>query len=515
MSRGKTALIVGPWPAGMNTRDDPSELLETELADVVNLDIESTGALIPRRGWQEVAVSAPSKKIVPLLIYYNYQNVSRALFARVINDGAGTEQTSFFNITNTAYADQKNVAGANIVRTGLFSTAFTYATPGAGGGSIYFVPDHRSQASPVGFRLDSLANQDPVNVAAIPKGQFSFILNDRAFVFNPYFGRLYWSKAADPTVWAAPDGGWVDIDPSDEPFTDCVLVRTTVYLIRGNAIYSFNFTSDPGIDGNVSKLANSEGAIMGTAYQNELYLVTPRGLFKFLNGYMTLVSDKVVLGVITGVPSYSDLNGMTVIEHTLWIRSWDGTTLKHVAFNLRTGACSRYNHANLTDIVGKSISDTQYTYLSSSDYSKVCVVTNQRSNTKVTAGGKDMGYGFTTKRISMGSRLIWKRLISWLVDYNTRPQFHDNNTTKFFAKAGASTSFDTQVTYTGQAAVSSASSDGRIDTKSLRFKDLQLGMQTNQQGSANPAGVNADAGITVRQIMLFYSASREMSNLQT
>lgn len=508
MARGKNALILGPWPGGINQRDDPTEIADTELVDIVNFDVESTGALIPRRGWKEVAVTAPALKITPLTVFYNYLAQPKAIFARATNINAGAEATSFFNLYETLYSDNKTAAGANISRTGLFNTAFNYNK------KIYFVPDNRSQAAGVGFSLNDVSNQDPVNVAAMPAGRFSFIMGDRAFIFNPDTGRLYWSKATDPTVWASPDGGFVDVEPSDEPFTDCVVARNTVYFVRSNGIYAFTFTSDPGIDGNITTLTNSEGAIIGVAYQNELILCTPRGIFKFLNGYLTLLTDKVDFGLITGPPSYSDNNSMTVIEHTLWVSTFNGLVMKHLAVNLRTGAVSRYDYTNVSGIIGKSISDARYTYFSTGD--AVAVVTNQRSDTAVTAGGKDFGYSFTTKRLTLGTRLMWKRLINWLVDYNTGVEFHDgNDATKFFVRVGTQGEFDEQDIYTGQAKVSADSKEGRIDTPSLRFKDVQFGLQSVQAGNVNPNGVDADAGITVRGMMVTYSVSRETVSLQT
>lgn len=487
------------------------------LVDCVNFDIEETGSLIPRRGWEEVAVTAPALKISPLTVYYNYLNHPKAVFARATNIGAGTEATSFFQITGKVLTDLKNVAGAVFSRTGLFATAFNMD------GKLYFVPDNRSQATPVGFSLNDLSNQNPVSIATMPAGQFSFVLNDRAFIFNPLIGRLYWSKATDPTVWIAPDGGWVDVDPSDEPFTDCVVVRTTAYLIRGNGIYAFSFSSDPGIDGAVVGLANSEGAVMGAAYQNELYLATPRGLFKFLNGYMSLVSDLITLGLAPGVPAYSDNNGMTVIEHTLWIRSWDGTKVTHVAFNLRTGSATRYDHTNLSEIYGRSVSDTESTYLSTG--SKIAVINNKRTSTTVTANGKSFAYSFLTKRSStvysprnrrpFSARLLWKRLVSWLVDYNAGTQFADGNgLTKFFVKVNASNDFRSQDTYVGSHPVSNQSLSGRVDTPSLRYKDFQFGLQSVQAGYTNPAGVNADAGLTIRSLAINYSVSRDIETAE-
>lgn len=506
----------GPWPGGINTRDDATSISEVELVDCTNFDIELSGALIPRRGWEEVAVTAPALKITPITVYYGIFNVPKAVFARATNINPGTEATSFFSVTHNTYADLRNNAGAVFSRTGLFYTAFNMD------GKIYFVPDQRSQAAPVGFSLNDLTNQDPVSIPAMPAGQFSFVLNDRAFIFNPKSGRLYWSKATDPTVWVSPDGGWVDIDPSDEPFTDCVVVRTTAYFIRGNGIYAFTFSSDPGIDGAVVPLANSEGAVMGAAYQNELYLATPRGLFKFLNGYLTLISDRVSLGVVGGLPAYSDNNGMSVIEHTLWVRSWDGSNIHHYAFNLQTGGASRYDHTNLTEIYGKSVSDTQYTYFNAGN--KVVVVTNKRSPTAVTANGKSFGYSFTTRRDQTaysrpnrrpwGSRLIWKRLISWFVDYNSGTQFADgNNLTQFFVRANGESDFNSQATYTGLAKVTSNSMEGRVDTPSLRYKDVQFGLESVQIGAVNPAGLAADAGITIRHMMVYYSTSRDVSTL--
>lgn len=508
MPRGKGAMLIGPWPGGINQRDDPSEISDAELVDIVNFDVEVTGALIPRRGWQEIVATAPVAKITPLAIYYNYLNQPKAFFARATNINPGTEATSFFNISQNVYIDNKNAAGAVFSRTGLFASAFMMND------RIYVVPDHRSQAAPVGFALNDMTNQDPVNIAAIPAGQFSFVMNDRAFIFNPLLGKLYWSKATDPTIWTSPDGGYVDIDPNDEPFTDCIVVRTTAYFIRSNGIYAFTFTADPGIDGIVATLANSEGAAMGVPYQNELILATPRGIFKFLNGYMTLITDKIKLSIITGPYSYDDKNGMSVIEHTLWVRVWDGVKINHIAVNLRTGAVSRYDHTNVKEAYGKSVSDSQYTYL----YNGVgiSVVTNQRLPTSVTAGGKDFGYSFVTKRLTLGTRMIWKRLISWLVDYNTGAQFHDgNNLTKFFTRISAAGEFSQQTTYTGLATVSADSKEGRIDTPSLRFKDVQFGLQSVQAGNNNPAGNAADAGITVRGIMVTYSTSRETVSIQT
>lgn len=503
----KQAVSIGPWPDGLNERDDPAEISDTELTSLINLDVEDTGTLIPRRGWEEVSVSG-ALKLTPLGIYTSQFNNPKAIFAKATNINSGSETTQFFSLDGTALTDVRNASSVVITRPGLFAATFNMNK------KIYFVPDWRSGAVGNAFELTNVVDTTPTNVPAIPVGQWAFVMNDRAFVFNPDIGRLYWSKATDPTIWAAPDGGYVDIDPSDNPFTDCVVVRTTAYFLRSDGIYAFTFSSDPGIDGSVSEIANSEGAVRGFAYQNELFLITPRGLFRFVGGYMSLVSDKVTLGVQTGLASTSDYNGVSVIEHTAWIRSWDGVQMSHVAFNLRTGSASRYTQSNLIDIRGKSISDTKYTYLCSTN--KVAIMTNQRSKYRTTAGGKSFGYSFQTKRFSFTSRLVFKRIMSWLVDYHSGANFYDgDNGTKFYFKVNAGPGYDYQTYFYGTAIVTNVGSSGRVDTKSARFKDIQFGLQASQMGAVNPTGVGADAGVNVRGIVVYIAGSRELATIQT
>lgn len=526
MPRRRVTVPVGPWPGGVNTRDHERLLQDGEATEIINWDVEDNGALVPRRGWYQTDTGYA--KAWPLCIYVANSDNSRAICSLEVVATTSAQEAKFFYTAGPvpSVSMLKNQASAEIQRAGRFVTGFLY------NGKIYFVPDTGAGiAAGVGFyKTDTTyggASDDPVDVASMPAGKFSWVMNDRAFIFNPRNGRLYWSKATDATTWltsgsgtpGVDEGGYVDIDPNDNPFLDCVVVHDTVYFIRMDKIYTFRFSSDPSTDGQVSQIANGEGAVAGCAYNNNLVLVTPRGLFYFQNGYYTLITDKVKFTDAQGeLMAMSEYNEVSVIDHTLvaTLLTGDSTTIEYgepsslepvyyrtVAVNMHTGAASMYEGtANIFTPYGKALSDGKYTYRmakqtnDTTQHAYVIAIPHERDFYN-NVGGREDYYSLTTKLYDFGmTRSVWKRLRTATIDYELGADRVDQNVTVTLASEtesdGTQGDVDSPVLTTGVM--------GRIRTPNVRFRTLQVTV------ASTGGGVNTDDGtVRLRQLLLLLS----------
>lgn len=513
MPRQRRLVKIGPWPGGMNQKDDVRTLPDSQAYAIYNWDVEDNGALVPRRGWYQTNTTV--QKAFPLCIYVASNDNSRLIASRVVNTGAGTESSKFFYTSGPAPSilTLKTAAAADIQRDGMFVTGFLYD------GKIYFVPTNEAgQAAGVGFYRGSTADGDPVDVAAMPGGRWSWVMNDRAFIFHPRKGRLYWSKATDATTWLTSGisptpgedvGGYVDIDPNDNPFLDCIVVHDTVYFIRMDKIYTFRFSSDPSTDGQVNQIANSEGAVAGCAYNNQLVVVSNKGLFYFTNGYFTLITDKVRFTDAQGVNAVQyEYNGLLAIDHTIIcsqvvdiapIGDLTSANFRTYAVNMRTGAVSEYlADGGVLTPYGKALSDGKWTYrfakaedaLTNQAY--VIAIPHER-NYFGNVGAKDDYYGIVTKMYDFDTtRSFWKRLRNINIDFEIefdRSNTNGDLTLLYEDSASGFQGNEADITLVGD-------DMGRAVTVNSRFRTLQIMLEF-----AGGAGNTSWGRVKLRQFL--------------
>jgi hypothetical protein len=341
----------GPWVGGLNLRDvDVAEagIPGTQLRALLNLDATDSGVLIPRRGVRRTGGPAMYTEIsgAGTFVLLGGVEVGAIRYAVVGAHNGSSPGATFFHYANDPLS--RLDAGWPAVATttsepGKFCAVVQY------NGKIYFIPDASSTGQ--GWSRTALDTGGFTSVPDIPKGDEAFMIRERLFVIDWTASRVYYSKATDPTVWAAPDGGSFDVNPGDgQPISATAVVNSQLYVFKKSRSYLFTFTADPGIDGGLTLINDQLGALDAIAESNGVLVVNDHGVWRLLNNYFSQLDLLVNLQRNFGLP-FADPNAV-------WL-SLEGDNLvvgpaqvagdyTHAALNLHTGAWSGRTYPDAT-----------------------------------------------------------------------------------------------------------------------------------------------------------------------
>lgn len=347
--RGKSVIDVGPWPGGINMRDENVASMTVnpkQLRWCLNFDVLDSGILQSRLGCRKIISTAPVYGGTAVTLIASILENTHLYAVIGKESGVGANTTFYFTLT-----PESTPGGWNLIataQTGTFTDAIQYNSV------IYFVQD------PVGGGTaqsrSSLGAGGWTAQPNIPKGDQAFVVKDRMFVVDWTLSKVYWSKATDPTTWAAPDGGFVLVSPGDgEEITKVVFINNSIYIFKRNKTFLFTFNTDPAIDGQLTPLSTVRGAHDAIVYNNEIYLVNDQSIFKLVNNFF---SD---LGILTNIYSSAGLDQLFDTKVRLYLEAGDklvvgplnivipGQLFTHMCMNLKTGAWSlrRYTDANV------------------------------------------------------------------------------------------------------------------------------------------------------------------------
>jgi hypothetical protein len=302
-AKPKIRYRYGPWTDGMDMVADPALLSDKALAYVENLNFSKEGSLYPRGPIRTIArttvtglASAPYK----VLGFDNYGSLGVAILAKTTYNGTPAETGTTFTLVNGAESTTKTYASqiitgqiAPITSTdqGYYKYLW-YDTKG------YFL----SVTSGKSFSATNLTNT--ATKAYLPNvpinGTDAFMFKDRMWIIAGK--RVYYSKATDPSIWAAPDGGFFDILSEDEhdPITAFAVVRDTIFFFKRNSAYQFNYSSDPGADGYLRTVSKVMGAVNAVVYNGLVFILDVRGVYQFVNDQFICITDRVTM---PGIPN--------------------------------------------------------------------------------------------------------------------------------------------------------------------------------------------------------------------
>jgi hypothetical protein len=342
---------LGPWPGGLNLRDADvgSDVIPpSQVRELTNLDVTPAGVLVPRRGCRRTAPTGMYTTLGGSGLFSLLGSVDDGgtRYAVVGAHNGSTPGTTTFHYTSAAHStfsgDWPNTA-TTASQTGKFSTVVQY------GGRIYFV--HRPSGGGAGYYRTSLSSGGFTSVAAMPAGEEAFVIRDRLFVVDRAASRIYYSKATDPLVWAAPDGGSFDVNPGDgQNVLATAVVNSQLYVFKRNRTYLFTFTADPALDGQLTLINDQLGAFGTVVHENGVVVANDQGVFRLLNNYFSRVDDAVLAPDVLGLAdSASDALAVVIEGDQLVIgpTRLSSPVYTHLAMNLRTRAWS-----------GRSYSDT-------------------------------------------------------------------------------------------------------------------------------------------------------------
>lgn len=480
MARG-TDIRIGPWPEGVNYLDRPDQIKDTQLVSCVNLDIDNTGILSPRRSlryFSQDSVTTVTKYLLGSIVL-DGETQPRAM----TNSFDTTTSTSNFKAVGDPTSGVYNGALNNftVTRAGVFKSVVQYQN------KLWYIP---GVSTAVGASSPATLTNTMTSVAAMPWGDYGFVLKDRLFIVRRSTSELYFSKATDFTVWAAPDGGLVQINPGDnQPITKVVVLNNQIVIFKRDSTYVLSFSTNPTGDGSVRQVSVDQGAIDAITYNNEIYCYNSRSVFKFVNGFFQDIGLQLNLPGTDTIDTTSNSPArLNVVGKTLLF----GTTPsgKSYAMNLDTGAWVEYTFNSDCSISSGTIysRSTAGTAIWFGDGSgKLSYMMVRKLNAERTDSSSDgifraPQYSFRTKEYNFDDSETWKRVYSWHLDstFDTTPYgsaltfingVQNNTSTDTVDLVGSSLSYrfrTTSMGYMASAVNSTASAATGITCRGIR-----------------------------------------------
>lgn len=286
---GGTTVPIGPFPGGLNENEDPRLIADTELAECINFDIGRAGELTVRAGLKAVRTSANPvagstdfiKIINPITLPTGFSRLYVRRFGGATSpiyyqDNPESPSASWTTLGNTSAGSVAVIVqGVDVV-----NTTVPYA---------WFVP---RDAGTTGLRQNlNTGAVEAVGVAGtVPKGSGAVVFKGRLFIFGAVTEggtgtyRVYYSSAGDFATW--PANNFFDVGPGDGDFVSALAVSgDTLIIFKRNSTWALFFDTDPFL-GTLRRINNEigcTGAYAVVPYQNELYVISRRSIYRLIN----------------------------------------------------------------------------------------------------------------------------------------------------------------------------------------------------------------------------------------
>lgn len=323
---GGTALRFGPFVGGLNTLSDPAAIDDSELVDILNMELDLDGSLVSR----------PAIKL---------EGTQAGLDGRIITIGV-----AFFGGETYVIGSTPNAIWSYTVATNTWTliannvTSFValqwqdklwfIATPGSTTGSGWWTP--------------TAGVYTPV--AAMPRGYTAIIHKNRMYVTKGILdstveaSRIVFSASLDATNW--PVGNSVDVNSGDgQGISRLIVYNDNIVIFKQQSTYVFAFDNDPA-GGSIRKISGTIGAVNRYAvaeYENQLYLFHRGYVYELINYDFNRLNNRVPFSLDgTGPGSYSEPFFLQVVDERLVVRYYNNIYV----FNLRTRTWSRWQSDN-------------------------------------------------------------------------------------------------------------------------------------------------------------------------
>ena len=405
MARGQE-IKIGPWAQGINLLDKPDQLEDGQLVSCINFDIDNTGVLQPRRPLKyQVQDATTLVKYLLSTVVLAGEVSPKALTATY--DGA-TSSFKVIGIPGTVPVGLTNTSA------GKYLSAVQYQN------KIWYIP---GESSATGKSSPAAVANTFTSVPLMPYGDYGFILKDRLFIVRKASSEIYFSKATDFAIWAAPDGGVIQVNPGDnQPITKVVTVNNQIIIFKRDSTFTLTFNNNPTGDGTLRQVSADQGALDAITYNNEIYCYNARSVFKFINGFfqdigiqLNLTDDLIDSSAVS--PARINIVGKNLIFGTtpagftyalnLDSGAWTMYTLP-VDLSLSTGTIYSRSDAGTGIFFGDGTTKLSY----------LLVNRNPVSRPDIGSDGVPKSPAFTikTKEYDFDDSETWKRLYSWHLD---------------------------------------------------------------------------------------------------
>ena len=447
MPSRKSRVPVGPFPRGIYHTTDPASVPSGYILDGLNCYAEADGLIKQRPGIYAVSDTedffGPTNTTgtsVNVLGEFRYET-------DIVYDIVTEEQNVFF-CKNAASDANKGVFYTSNGRTftDTLLTAFTgngFVTMQSYNGGLWMVPRYVTGGTPsVGRKLAITASAPSTWVVTshidMPAGNFALINKDRLFIANARTSRVYYSKATDPSIWAAPDGGFFDVNPNDGFNINAFFMRNdSIYIFKNSGIWIFDYTAIPGSDGQLRQVTTT-GALDAVTFDNSIYLFNEDGVYRYVNNNLTEISNTLEWHLMV---RYQRDQGSTVPPLTMFVVEGyliigpfvsinddspanSRYSVTHRVCNLKTGSWWNWNfhvgYMPTKGFIAYDTTDRETRYLSATGLVVVALYSfdSYKHNDRISSSDvKTPGFGIILPEIDFGIPDQWKRCYKVGIDY--------------------------------------------------------------------------------------------------
>lgn len=318
MPPGGQGLRLGPFKGGLNTSSDPTAIQDTELAECINFDFDTDGALTSRPPVTDLLTGPVASQNFELLGYYVDSSGANWLI--------GSSDNAVYYLGSGAWVQITTGFRARAMVQYL-DKAWLVAEPGSASNGGSWVPTTIGAAGTF------------TTVASMPKGMGAGIYKERMFIVagslaTTNASRLSFSNLADPATWSGSD--FVDITPGDgQKLIDLFVIGSNVYLFKHDSTYVYSYDSSPtkGVINTVSKVVGASDTGCVVQYENYLMVYHEDFVYEMVNGVYQKLNTRVdFVPDFTLGTAYFKANSLSLVGDRLMVRYFD----KIYVFNLKT-----------------------------------------------------------------------------------------------------------------------------------------------------------------------------------
>lgn len=393
----------GPFTGGLNTYSDPSSIDDTELVDLVNMELDLDGSLASRPPIQHITTDTGMAWATRLVMRAIVTFPQGQYIIGVASNGTYYKKTTDFNWT--------------LMYSSLAGAVMQY------NGKVWLI----------GFPGFSGGNWDPVAgftaIPALPTGTAARIYKDRLWVAPNSDSRLRFSEAGDFTTW--PASNFIDISKGDgQTLNNIVVYKTNLILFKDDSTYVYSYNTAPS-DGVVEPLSPTIGTNTSLVeYVNSVFIFHRGRVYELSNSDFTVVNTKVPFTTDTSTPSQRGENVfMCRMNNRMIVRYYN----KVYVYNFLNQTWCRWESAQqnlhnfgfLVGIPSPTSSDRSDVFYCGSNLEAVTSIFKIQDKYDATSKEQYNGVNFDitcnviTKNFDMNVSYMYKRLFSWEADVLT------------------------------------------------------------------------------------------------
>lgn len=324
---------LGPFVGGLNTTSDPTSIADSEVVDLVNLELDLDGSLTSRPPIQSATdLSATWTERIkllgvavyngdPYLIGSNTNGVYYYLSGAWTTINSGFKAAAMVQFANTVYLLSTPAGAQNIAAwdptNGFTNVAHpnftTMAGTDDGGGNLLTYKGR---------------------VFYIP-GPTKSVNSSRLIFSNPGSGDQF----ANTTQF-------IDVNPGDgEKLIDACVYDDNLILFKEHSTYVLSYTSKPDDAEllNISKVIGATTSNCVVQYENSIYVYHEGSVYEMVNYDFKKINDKVVFQYDATAPSArSETTFLSVMGDRLIVRYYN----RIYVYGLKTKTWSRWESAD-------------------------------------------------------------------------------------------------------------------------------------------------------------------------